>query len=75
MGNIFLGIYLDVGCLADHADFGSLPDDLWSKLGDSAANIAMENHEYGVPPAHYDRWPILKHSYRILSTTVDRSDI
>lgn len=52
--------------------FGGMAPDLLQKLQDSRYNIAMENHEYGVPPHHYDRWPILKDAYRILSTTIDR---
>lgn len=53
--------------------FGGLRPDLVAKLGDSAYNISIENHMYGVRPAFYDRWPILKDWYQVLSTTRDRN--
>ena len=39
---------------------------------DPEANIIMENHEFGMPPAHYAEWPVLNRTYNILSTTRDR---
>ncbi len=35
----------------------------------------MQNHMYGIPPAHFDRWPILKDNINILSTTFDRNGL
>ena len=49
-----------------------LQPDLLKKLGDPAQNIAMENHQFGVPPSHFDRWPVLKEDFVIISTTKDR---
>lgn len=49
--------------------------DLWPKLSDPTQNIAMENHEYGIPPPHYQKWPILTEWYNVLSTTKDRNGI
>lgn len=46
--------------------------DLVSVASDPEANIIMENHEFGMPPAHYAEWPILNATYNILSTTRDR---
>jgi hypothetical protein len=49
--------------------------DLKQKLADPELNLAIENHEYGIPPVHFDKWPILKEWYNILSTTKDRNGI
>ena len=46
--------------------------DLLKKLSDPAQNIAMENHQFGVPPSHFDRWPVLKDDFVVISTTKDR---
>ena len=46
--------------------------DLVSSASDPEANIIMENHEFGMPPAHYAEWPVLNRTYNILSTTRDR---
>ena len=43
-----------------------------SQLGDPAYNIAMENHMFGLPPAHYDKWPALRDNFDMLSTSKDR---
>ena len=43
-----------------------------SVASDPDANIIMENHEFGMPPAHYAEWPVLNRTYNILSTTRDR---
>lgn len=55
------------------AMFGSMSPDLVKKLGDPAYNIALENHMFGLPPSHYDKWPILKKSFTILNTAKDRN--
>jgi gamma-glutamyl hydrolase len=52
--------------------FGGMAPDLIAKLPDPQLNIAMENHEYGIPPAHYKRWPALAAFFNILTTTKDR---
>ena len=49
--------------------------DLHQKVSDPSLNIIMQNHEYGLPPVHYDRWPILKSFYNILSTSQDRNGV
>jgi gamma-glutamyl hydrolase len=52
--------------------FKDMNPDIIKKLGDSAFNISMENHEFGVPPEHFDKWPVLKDTFTIISTTKDR---
>jgi gamma-glutamyl hydrolase len=49
-----------------------LQADLHAKVSDPSLNIIMQNHEYGVPPDHYTRWPVLGSFYRVLSTSKDR---
>lgn len=49
--------------------------DLHAKLPDSKLNLAIQNHEYGMPPAFYQRWPILSKWYNILTTSKDRSGV
>ena len=39
------------------------------------ANIVMENHEFGLPPAHYTLWPKLNDTFDILTTTKDRKGV
>ncbi len=39
------------------------------------ANIVMENHEFGLPPAHYEQWPVLSETFDILTTTLDRKGV
>lgn len=46
--------------------------ELKAKLEDSRYNIAMENHEFGVPPEAFIKWPVLNDTYDILSTSKDR---
>ena len=60
-------------CLAEafHGPCPTQPD-LVEQLQNPAANISMENHEFGLPPAHYERWPELADSFDILTTTRDR---
>ncbi|WIA39229.1 hypothetical protein OEZ86_005353 [Tetradesmus obliquus] len=55
--------------------FGNLPADLHAKLADPTQNIALQNHEYGMPPAFYQRWPVLGQWYSILSTSKDRNGL
>ncbi len=45
---------------------------LVQKLSDPAYNISMENHEFGLPPYNYDKFSVLKDTYDVLSTTLDR---
>lgn len=45
---------------------------LKAKLEDSRYNIAMENHEFGVAPEAFTKWPILNDTYDIVSTSKDR---
>ncbi|GBF95078.1 gamma-glutamyl hydrolase [Raphidocelis subcapitata] len=59
----------------DSRTFGGMDADLLAKLADPTLNIAMENHEYGIPPAHYKRWPILGEWFDILTTTKDRQGL
>lgn len=51
----------------------ALQNDLFTKLEDPTLNIALENHEYGMPPSFYKRWPILDQWFNILTTTKDRN--
>jgi gamma-glutamyl hydrolase len=49
--------------------------DLRSKLEDPKLNIAMQNHEYGIPPHHYQRWPLLGEWFNVLTTSKDRKGL
>ncbi len=49
--------------------------DLHAKLPDPSLNLAIQNHEYGMPPTFYDRWPILKQWFNILTTSKDRAGV
>jgi gamma-glutamyl hydrolase len=55
--------------------FASWQPDLHQKVTDPKLNIIIQNHEYGVPPSHHDRWPILKEYYNVLTTTKDRNGL
>jgi len=55
--------------------FGNLSPDLHEKVEDPKLNLIIQNHEYGVPPSHYDRWPILKNFYNVLTTSKDRNGL
>jgi len=57
----------------DSSMFGTMANHLIAKLSDSKHNIALENHMFGLPPAHYDKWPVLKESFTILNTARDRN--
>ena len=51
---------------------------LVDKLASPAWNISFENHEFGLPPAHYLRgspYPQLAENFDVLSTTVDRKGV
>lgn len=52
--------------------FGGLPEDLRVKVEDPALNLILQNHEYGIPPSHYKRWPVLAQWFNVLSTSKDR---
>jgi hypothetical protein len=64
-------------CTAADADksrfFGGIAPDLKQKLSDPTLNIALENHMYGIPPTYFDRYPILRETFTIISTTKDRN--
>ena len=47
--------------------------DLVTKVSDPKLNLAFENHEYGLPPGFYYRFPVLSAWYNILSTSKDRN--
>ncbi|GAX73090.1 hypothetical protein CEUSTIGMA_g543.t1 [Chlamydomonas eustigma] len=53
--------------------FGGLASDLKKKLPDSSYNLTIENHEYGLLPDMYHRYPVLSEWYTVLSTTKDRN--
>ena len=55
--------------------FGGMAPELRDKLASGEYNIALENHMYGVPPQHFERWPDLAEWYRVLSTTRDRNGL
>jgi gamma-glutamyl hydrolase len=48
---------------------------LYAKLADPSLNLAIQNHEYGLPPPFYERWPILNEWYNILTTSKDRNGV
>lgn len=50
-------------------------EDLHTKLPDPALNLAIQNHEYGMPPTFYDHWPILSKWFNILTTSKDRDGV
>lgn len=60
---------------ADSMYFADMDPALLEKVASPKYNIAYENHEMGVPPAHYEQWPELKEWYNILSTTRDRNGV
>eukprot|EP00955_Chlamydomonas_euryale_P058226 357001-Chlamydomonas_euryale.AAC.18 len=49
--------------------------ELQKKLEDPMLNLALENHEYGMPPPMYKKYPVLSDWYKILTTTKDRQGI
>lgn len=49
--------------------------DLVKEMQNPEANIVMENHEFGLPPAHYAQWPTLNETFDILTTTLDRKGV
>jgi len=55
--------------------FGSMEPGLIAKLGDASQNIALENHMFGLPPKHYDDWPVLRQNFSMVSTSKDRNGI
>lgn len=62
--------------------FGDLYEErptLVQKLGDPAWNIAMENHEFGLPTDHFfardTPYPQLAQEFEVLSTSVDRGGV
>ena len=55
--------------------FGSMAPHLIEKLEDPQQNIALENHMFGLPPANYEKYPILKQTWNILNTAVDRNGV
>lgn len=59
----------------DSSMFGGMGKGLVSKLADPALNISMENHMFGLPPAHYDRWPALRQHFHMLTTSKDRNGV
>ncbi|PSC69860.1 gamma-glutamyl hydrolase [Micractinium conductrix] len=60
---------------ANSTMFEGLSKDLVTKLGDDKYNISMENHMFGLPPAHYDTWPALRQNFHMLTTSKDRNGV
>ena len=60
---------------ADSTMFGSMDADLVAALGDPAHNISLENHMFGLPPANYDVWPVLRDTFHMLTTAKDRNGV
>jgi gamma-glutamyl hydrolase len=60
---------------AESTMFGGMTPSLITALGDPSRNISLENHMFGLPPSNYDKWPILKDTFRVLNTAVDRAGI
>ena len=52
---------------------------LAAKLSDPSLNITIENHEFGMPPAHFfaadTKYPQLKEEFEVLNTAVDRKGV
>lgn len=57
---------------ARQINLAMLQSRLKAKLEDPRYNIAMENHEFGVAPEAFIKWPILNDTYDIVSTSKDR---
>lgn len=55
--------------------FSRMDGDLFGKLEDPAYNISMENHLFGLPPDHYDKFPVLEEKFTVLSTALDRAGV
>jgi len=47
-------------------------DELFTKVEDPTRLLALQNHMYGIPPPHYQKWPVLNNFFSILSTSKDR---
>ena len=54
---------------------GSMDSALKKKVEDEDINIILENHMFGLPPTNYEKWPILKERFNIISTSVDRQGV
>lgn len=50
-------------------------DNLRTALTSDKYNIVLQNHMYGLPPAFYDKFPVLKQWYNIVSTSKDRNGV
>ena len=48
------------------------PQELLAQLSDPTANLALENHQFGLPPRYYKKHPELDEAFHMLSTTKDR---
>ena len=52
---------------------------LAAKLSDPSLNITIENHEFGMPPAHFfaedTKFPQLAEEFDVLNTAVDRKGV
>ena len=55
--------------------FSGMDADLVDKLADPAFNISLENHQFGLPPSHYDKWPALRDAFKVLNTARDRAGV
>lgn len=55
------------------AMFGTLPSALRDAAQDPTKNIILENHMFGLPPEHYQKWPVLQDNFDILTTSKDRN--
>lgn len=59
----------------DSTMFGGMRKDLVEKLSDDRFNISMENHMFGLPPPHYEKWPALRDGFHLLTTSKDRNGV
>jgi gamma-glutamyl hydrolase len=57
----------------DSKMFGSAPEPILTIL--SKQNVTMNNHHYGIYPAHFDATPALADFYNMLSTNKDRQGV
>eukprot|EP00195_Chlamydomonas_chlamydogama_P004992 CAMPEP_0202904808 /NCGR_PEP_ID=MMETSP1392-20130828/31165_1 /ASSEMBLY_ACC=CAM_ASM_000868 /TAXON_ID=225041 /ORGANISM="Chlamydomonas chlamydogama, Strain SAG 11-48b" /LENGTH=315 /DNA_ID=CAMNT_0049592621 /DNA_START=102 /DNA_END=1049 /DNA_ORIENTATION=+ len=61
------------GAARKSRSFSGMPYTLLKKLSDPTLNLALENHEYGMPPSFYNKFPVLSEWFNIVSTSLDRN--
>lgn len=59
----------------DSAMLSGMDKELLAQLSDPTANLALENHQFGLPPRYYKKHPELEEAFNMLSTTKDRNGV